>query len=305
MSLRWRAAATAKQVEALAPAGENGMPRVVHAFGGQAWGMAQALADRLDAALVVEVWRAGLGRAVQRLVAQNRGRPGLLALCPTEGLAEELGAEVSGIGVRCAPWGVYTEGKLRSVLRPGKAWSIMLAGAGMDKAAFASCFEAISDVIRSRPDALVFADALAARRTGLWQLAARLGVRERLSLVDEMDANRELVLKGDVLVLPEARGEQRTLTLEAMGVGMPIVALADPTNTILLDRRSALIAKTPDRAAWTGQFEALLGDARVRNELTTSARAYVGDVHRPSRQVNRVMDAYEAAAGKQPIPFPG
>jgi len=305
LSLRWRAATTAGKLTTPPKGGEVEQPQAVHAFGGKVWGFAVALAEKLEAALILETWRAGLSRGLQHAVAQAKGRPGLLALCPDKGLADLVRAQAPGLGVQYSPWGVYTREPATPALQPGKAWSIMIAGAGLDREAFGAAFEAIADVLRSRPDALVFADAVAARRTDLWRLAARLGVRERLSLVDEMDANRDLVLRGDVLVLPEARGEQRTLVLEAMGGGMPVVAAADPANTTLIDRRSALLVSGGTRTGWGRQLEALLGDGDLQAQLTASARAYIAEEHRPSRQVNCVIDAYETAIGKAPIPFPG
>lgn len=303
LSLRWRAAAPARRLVESAGNGES--PQVVHAFGGTVWDFGLALAERLDAAFVLESWRAGLSRAVQRVFARGRRRVELLVLCPDRGLVEHVHAEAPEVAVRYSPWGVYADEPTSAVLQPGKAWSIMVAGTGLDRTAFAEAFQAIADVVRTKPDALVFVDALAARRADLWRLAARMGVRERISLVDEMDTNRELVLRGDVLLLPEARGEQRTLVLEAMGRGMPVIAAADPMNTTLIDRRSALLVPSGNRLRWTQQLEALLSDHELAAQLTTSAREYIADEHRPSRQVNCVIDAYEAAVGKQPIPFPG
>ena len=305
LSLGWRAANTARALSEGSKGSQSEPPAVVHAFGGQVWGFGLALAEKLEAALVVEVWRAGLEPAMHRLHSRAHGRPGLMALCPDRSIAERLSKQAPGMSVRHSPWGVYASERTREVLPPGRAWSIMVAGAGHDRPAFTAAFEAIADVVRTRPDTLVFVDAMAAQRTDLWALAAKLGVRERVSLVDEMDANRELVLRGDVLLLPEARGEQRTLVLEAMGGGMPVIAASDPGNATLNDRRSALLVPSGDRARWTTLLESLLSDARVRTELVESARSYVAAEHRPSRQVSGVIDAYEAAAGKQPIPFPG
>lgn len=305
LSVGWRARAVAKSILDAPKGSQTEPPGVVHAFGGAVWGFGLALAERLEAALVVEAWRAGLTGPAQRLLARARDRAGLMALCPDRAIADQLRRDVPDMPVRYSPWGVYTSDRTREVLRSGAAWSIMVAGAGLDKSAFGAAFEAIADVVRSRPDALVFVDAVAARRTDLWSYAAKLGVRERVSLVDEMDANRDLVLRGDVLVLPEARGEQRTLVLEAMGGGMPVVAAHDPGNTSLIDGRTALLAPPGDRNAWTQRLEAVLGNPELRAALVASARQAIAEEHRPSRQVGGVIEAYEAAAGKQPIPFPG
>ncbi len=305
LSLRRRAAATATSLVAAAKSSDGDPPQIVHAFGSPVWDFGFALAERLDAAFILEAWRAGLSRPVQRIFAKCQGRDGLLALCPDIELMQQLRTEAPGIAVRHSPWGVYADEPTNTVLKPGKARTIMVAGAGYDRPAFAAAMHAIAEVMRTRQDMLVFVDALAARRTDLWKLADQLGIRERMSLVDEMDTNRDLVLRGDVLILPEARGEQRTLVLEAMGRGMPVVAAADPLNSSLIDQRSALLVPPGVRTKWTQQLEALLSNPDLVAQLTTSARAYIAEEHRPSRQVNSVIDAYEAAVGKKSIPFPG
>lgn len=308
LSLSWRAGEVAATLRATKKPSEE-PTRIVHVFGGSLWPFGLALAERLEAALVIEVWRAGLVRQAYRLATRAHGRTGTVIICPDSALAAQCEREIPGIPVRHSPWGVYTDKPLREVFRPGAAWSVMIAGAGFDKAAFTACFEAIADIAREHPDMLVFVDAVAARRADLWKLAEKLGVRAQVSLVDEMDANRDLVLRGDVLVLPEARGEQRTLVLEAMSVGMPVVAARDDANTSLIDERSALLVTPGDRQGWSRQLRRLFGEGGRRahsiEELLVSARAFVATEHRPSRQVGGVIEAYEAAIGKPSIPFPG
>ncbi|MDQ7014420.1 MAG: glycosyltransferase [Planctomycetota bacterium] len=308
LSLSWRASEVATRLRSTEKTGED-PARIVHVFGGSLWPFGLALAERLDAALILEVWRSGLVRQAQRLVSKASGRAGTLIVCADSAIAAQCVHDIPGVQVRHSPWGVYADKPLGEVFRPGAAWSVMIAGAGFDKGAFTACFEAIADIVREHPDMLVFADAVAARRADLWKLAEKLGVRSQVSLVDEMDANRDLVLRGDVLVLPEARGEQRTLVLEAMSVGMPVVAARDDFNTALIDERSALLVTPGDRQGWSRQLRRLFGEGGRRadsiEELIVSAHEFVATEHRPSRHVGGVIEAYEAAVGKPSIPFPG
>lgn len=307
MSLRWRAGEVAAKLRASERAGDD-PARIVHVFGGSLWPFGLALAEKLEGAMIVEVWRAGLIHKAQRLMARSRNRAGAVVLCPDAALVSRCERDLPGVAVRKSPWGVYVDAPPRQVLKPGTAWSLMIAGAGFDKHAFTACFEAIADVARDRPDMLVFCDAVAARRADLWKLAEKLGVRQQVSLVDEMDANRDLVLRGDVLVLPEARGEQRTLVLEAMGMGMPVVAARDEANASLIDGRTALLVAPGDRQGWSRQIRRLLapsGSEQLVADLVESAREYVATEHRSSRHVGGVIEAYEAAVGKPSLPFPG
>ncbi|MBK7405359.1 MAG: glycosyltransferase [Phycisphaerales bacterium] len=301
LSIRWRAGAAAKAILAVS-GGEP--PEAVHAFGGTVWSFALALAEALDAALLVETWRAGLARPLQLLAAKARPRRPVHALCPDQALATYIAREAPDAVVRHSPWGVYPKSEPRTPFAPGAAPAIMMTGPGIDRADFTTAFEAITTALRSRADALVFADALAAHRTDLWLTASKLGVRERLSLVDEMDVNRDLVIRGDLLVLPEARAEQRSLVLEAMGAGMPVLAAADPLNATLIDNKTAMLVPPGDLAAWTQRMEQILDNPAALLDLTNSAREFIRESHRPSRQVEAVLAAYHAAVGDDSIPFP-
>jgi glycosyltransferase involved in cell wall biosynthesis len=299
-TLSWRAGETARRLRELERPGSESA-RLVHVFGGALWPFGLALARSLGGVLIVEVWRAGLVRQAERLLARASGRAGVMILCPDEALARRFSPEARA---RVAPWGVHTGRSEPREPGPREAWSVMIAGGGIDRAAFTACFRAVAEVVRERPDMLVFVDALAARRADLWRLAEKLGIRPRVSLVDEMDANRELVLRGELLVLPEARGEQRTLVLEAMAVGMPVVAARDPANGVLIHERTALLVRPGDQPAWMRELKRLLSDPDAVSSLTASARQFVEEEHRPSRHVGAVLGCYEAALGDPPIPFP-
>jgi hypothetical protein len=85
---------------------------------------------------------------------------------------------------------------------------------------------------------------------------------------------------------------------------MPVVAAADPVNGCLIDRRSALLVPSGDREAWSRTLAGVLDDGDLVRSLTASAHQFIRDEHRPSVQVRAVIQAYEAAIGKAPIPFP-
>jgi len=302
LSLKWRAQAACRSVLALCD--DSTPPEIVHVFGGSIWDFGFAMAEQLGAALVVEAWRAGLARAAYRVASRHLDRHEPIILAPDKELKKTFLQASPNATIRMAPWGTFVPAESHKILKAGKVWSIMICGTGINKAAYAAAFEALASCVRARKDILLFADALAARRADLWALAARLGVQDRFSLVDEMDANRELVLRGDVLILPEARGEQRSLVLEAMSQGMPVVAATDPLNSSLIDNQTAKLARLEDQASWTQAISTILGNPTFVHQLTVSAREYIRQSHRPSRQIGCVIDAYESAVGKASIPFP-
>ncbi len=276
---------------------------VVHAFGGSSWSLAAALAREFAGVLVVEAWRARLGDAVRKLAA--RARVPVLALAPDAAIEREIGAEADGVTIRLAPWGVHAAESVRDVLPAGRAPSAMLVGTGRDARSYHAAMAGLAGALATHPDLIVVCDALAARRAGLWALAKGLGVRDRLSLVADLEARRELVLQGDLLIIPAANGEQRTIALDAMAQGMVVVAAGDPMVSSLIDDETARLVQSRTRDAWCDAVLSLLADPRRAQGLASRAHAFVRAKRRASDQVRAVMEAYAWMVGKDAIPIGG
>jgi hypothetical protein len=279
----------AQGVEAMLRDEEGGID-IVHVFGGAAWGLATDLARELGAALAVEVWRHGLCERAAKEWDFASGR-GPLLFAPDAITASELARRAPRAQVVQAPWGVLPA-DARAVLEPGRASSIMMIGTGRDAAAFAAALTGIVAASRGRPEVLIFCDADAAGRSGLWRVARSQNVLDRLSLIEDLEARRDLVLEGDIVVHPEASGEQRSTLLEAMAHAVPVVATRDPRVSILVEGVTARLVE----GTRAGQWESALGDllsgpVRAR-ALGASARVHVREHRRASAHVQAVLNAY-------------
>ncbi|MEM7756432.1 MAG: glycosyltransferase [Planctomycetota bacterium] len=297
---------------------------VVHAFGGAAWRFGLEIARQTGAGLALEVWRTGLVdrlRGMKRLA--NNGAQGSLA-ATREGTAtsssevplvftapdrvvERAIADTNvDIPVVLAPWGVHANAEPRSVCTRDTI-GVVLAGGGRDAHHAAAAFEGWARTDDPNRTMLLFADARLAERAQIWKLAGKLGVRDRVSLVDDLELRRDLALRADLMLHPDARGERRTLVLDAMAVGMPIVAASDPAADELIDGRTASIVRTPDAEAWHAAISALITNPESARSLGASALAYVREHHRASAHLAATIGAYErlTLAEQAPMPWPG
>lgn len=279
--------------------GEGQRVRVVHAFGGSIWGLALRLARQLDAGLVLDVWRAGLVSRVRELGLTSSDDAALVA--PDAGTKRKL-SEQGGLTreLPCvvAPWGVLADAP-HPVLESKRSASIMLVGTGRDSAAFHAVLAGLAPMLRSREDVLVFCDARAARRADLWKFARSLDkdlvVRSRLSLVEDLEARPDLLLAGDLLLHPEASGEQRSMLLEAFGRGVVVVAAADANVDFLLHGTTAQLVSAPREAsAWAAAVGELLANPARAAGLAASANTFVRMHRKASEQVRGVLEAYAA-----------
>lgn len=280
---------------------------VIHAMGGAAWGFA-TLASRLSGVpLVLEVWRAGLAGRLRLVKTALGGAAPLIGLCPDEGAQREL--EAAGLGeiARLAPWGVHVTDRERPAFSGDVASSIFVVGSGRDARAMSACMEGLVRALPNTSDARVYLDAGAARRSRIWPLLRRLNLTERVSLIEGLEGRRELVLMGDALLLPEALGEHRTITLDAMGAGMAVLAAYDPRITWILDGVTARQVGAPVPAgahagpastdAWATAIRDLVLNPEAGRALGQSAREHVQEHRRASGHIAAVMSVYSSLAG--------
>jgi len=280
---------------------------VVHAMGGAAWGFAATAARLAGAPLVLEIWRAGLGGRVRAVRTALGGASPLVALCPDEGTQKEL--EGAGLGdiARLAPWGVHVTDRERPAFSADVASSVFVVGSGRDARAFAACMEGLARAIPNSSDARVYLDADAARRSRVWPVLRRLNLTDRVSLIDALEARRELVLMGDALLAPEALGEHRTIVLDAMGAGMAILTAYDARITWIIDGVTARQVGVPVPAgaqpgqpspeAWATALRDLVLNPEAGRALGQSARAHVQEHRRASAHIAAVMGVYSSLAG--------
>jgi glycosyltransferase involved in cell wall biosynthesis len=277
---------------------------VIHVFGGSVWGLGADLASEIGAGLALEVWRSGL---VERARGVHLEDDAPLLIAPDQAVERALLKVPPGAdhpAVRLAAWGVHTPTQAREILDPGRALSIMLVGSGRDAHAFRTAIEGIAAIARERPDVLIFCDAIAARRADAWSLARKLGVLHNLSLIEELEGRRDLLLYGDILVQPEAHGEQRSILLEAMASGMIVVAGADPMVSILQDGLTARLVARPVASEWTAVLNDVVTNTDRAKALAKTAREHVKTTRRASDHVRAVLSAYDWLASDEPLPFP-
>jgi hypothetical protein len=300
-SLRWRVQRLAKEIQSKADGAEQPVD-LVHVFGYPAWEIGVELARQTGASLALEIWAAELIGPATRLRLPPELPPPVYFV-PDPGIERALRAEDPSLVVRLTPWGVHASQNPREILRPGKAVSVMVDASGREAAAVRTALEGLAAAAVRAPDLMIFAESDAIQLAGLWPMVRRFGLADRFTLIPDLEARRELSLRGDILCLPDGRGEFRSLTLDAMGAGMLVVAAADPMISILLEGRTArLIDKqAPDR--WAAAVSSALEDRDGARRLAASARDYVRTSARASSHVAAVVDAYEWMTSRESIPF--
>jgi glycosyltransferase involved in cell wall biosynthesis len=179
----------------------------------------------------------------------------------------------------------------------GDTVCMALIGPGRDVRSWQAAFHAALRVLKSNERFHLFADARVTHRLRVWKHAREAGVLDRVSLTDDAEMRRDLVLKADILLYSDARGESRTLLLEAMAARVAIIAAADPLTDSLIDGTTARLVADTTEQQWVEAIEHLVREPAARRSLTGAAREYVQKHHRATRQIVSLIDAYEWVAG--------
>ncbi len=275
-------------------------PTIIHAFGAKAFGIAADTARVIGCALVLEVHARGL---IQRAVAVlNEEASEGLALAPSPSLVNALvAAGAAHASVREIPWGVASR-EVTLERQHTEVAGVILAGIGTDQQLWESAIRGLALVASRREDFVILADDTAALRANIDKLVHALGLSPLFSRIPRLEADRELVIRADIMLWPDHGGEHRSIVLDAMAWGVAIVATEDRDVPALSNPSIAQLV-SGDPAEWAAAIESLLSDDAHRRDLGKRAHEYVAQNHRPSKHVAGLLDAYEWMLGKNAIPL--
>ena len=132
---------------------------------------------------------------------------------------------------------------------------------------------------------------------GLHELAARLGVAEHVRFLGERSDVPEILAATDVLLLPSWREAFGRIAIEAMAMGVPVVATSSggPAEIVRPGVNGLLLSpRQPD--LWGRELRALAGDATARERMGVCGRERARDFS-VRAHVAEMLDAYRQLAG--------
>jgi len=286
----------------IAEAMDKGPPDVLYALGQEAWALGRDLAKTLERPLAIDVWSAGQTRRAPR----GRAAAAVAGyIAPTPPIAEALRARVDPALVCVVPVGVALPPQPRTILSdPEKSATLAIIGGGRDVPAYRDLLAGLSRVVRKRPQVHAFLELSGPNEHEIWRHAQRLDLLEHVSAITDASQHRALLTRCDMLLVPERFGELRTLMLEAMAFGMPVIAGADPFLDMLVDGESASVVKEPAPDEWARHMERLLSDPATARTLGGGGRERMATYHRSSDQVTALVDACQRMISGGTYPFP-
>lgn len=140
--------------------------------------------------------------------------------------------------------------------------------------------QAFERVVSALPSSLLVVAGEGPARAELQRAAAALGLDGHLLWLGYLDRERELAdcyRGGDAFVFTSKTETQGLVLLEALALGVPVVALAEMgTKDLLLERRGALVA-VEDVDDFAGKCLELLRDPALRSRLSAEGPLVAAD----------------------------
>lgn len=282
---------------------------VIHALGDGCWPIALAISDLLAVPLCADIHSPRALADAARVHATRAARTSdvpIAWLAPDAATLARMHAALPAARTRLVPWGVFLpETPSRALLRPrDTAVSIVIAGAGADIPAVRAALAGLAALPHDAPKTLIFLDAaFLAHRHSLWKDVRALNLLPRLSIIDNLDAHRAIVLRADILLLPEALARHSTLLLDALAAPLAIVAAEDPAVEALASSNATTLLANPTPAHWTSAVLDVLQHPDVARHRALQGRPYVERDRQASAHARAVLASYEALANSGPLPF--
>jgi len=277
---------------------------VLHVLDSRSWRGAVDLANKMQLPIVLNLANGSdLDRAAKLHKLMDPQRIAWLAATEplARGLRDELGTDAfiqtvrMGVHLPEIPYFKANEGPHTPCL--------VVTGNGTFDQAYDKLLLGLADVIAEHRQLQVFLDGRGKDQHKLWRAARKRGLLSNISFVPHRVGHRDLMLHADMLLQPQARGDARSLTLQAMAQGIPIVAQIDPWLDYLVDAQTARLLDEPNADRWSSVLCELLADQEQMAYLSRRGREWIDEYHIPAKQVQQILGVYRKLAGES-IPFP-
>ncbi|MEM1165202.1 MAG: glycosyltransferase [Planctomycetota bacterium] len=280
---------------------------VVHVFGSGCWAIASDLSVRTGAVLFAEVFSPELAMRAVRVERRRsvlRGR----WLAPSTAMLDRLHTLPVRWPCHACPWGVHPVDAQRSTdeatAHDTGPTSIAVLTAAESTGELDALLAGLADLSRAHEVMLFVSESVFSNDRRPWRRARELGLISVLSLIPDIEQRRDVILACDLAIICEHHGVHRTIALDAMAAGTPLLAQRDPAVGWFVDHESCLVLESPRAGDWTRTIAQLIDQPSDARALGQRAREYARRHHLRSAHVERLMSLYTAALeSTRTIPF--
>ena len=176
-------------------------------------------------------------------------------------------------------------------------------GEGKDLAAYRDLLGGIRRLVDERHQVQVVLEIKGPHGHDVWRCARSLELLPFVSSIADAGPMRTPLMQCDALVVPERTGVMRSVLIEAMAAGVPVVAASDPMLRGVLGPDTAEIVETPSPERWFRTLTTLIADPAATRRRAAAVRSLAESRFQSSARVEGVTAVYEEALSDPALPF--
>ena len=215
-------------------------------------------------------------------------------IAPTEGIARAIReSHAPRASLQVVPIGIVSENAPAAFSHPGKAPSLIYAGALRPDSGVDVLLRAVKHVLRDHPDLLVFISGKGPAETDLRALAASLGLAQNVTFTGRLDRLRTAMRSADLFCLPAALPAFREEPIHALAAGLVLIAAEGCLCDGLVDGQNALLFRDRDEVGLARQINHALDNPQTSRSLAATGQALARSRHSVSRMIVESMRIYQ------------
>jgi hypothetical protein len=274
---------------------------VVHVIGERGWTLGLDVGTAFDCPVSIELDK---GSQVLRVPRGRGGRNVAAYIAPTMPIAEAMQLRVDSDLVSYVPTGVAIPPRPRRVFENvSESIAITILGKATDLAVYRAMLDALARLTKRYPQLQLFLELPSKRSHEIWRHAQRVGLLPRLSAISHAADHRALITRCDLALLPESGGAVRTVCLELVARGVPVIGTSDPWLDFLIEGETAAIVGGLDVDEWDGRIGTLIEHPEMARAHGLRARDWMMANRPSSAQAARLVTTLTRSVSGTALPF--
>lgn len=170
--------------------------------------------------------------------------------------------------------------------------SILVAHPLQHAGHFEGLFKAIRGLLADGHEFMVVIMGSGRAEGTLRKRLAEYGLAEVVTIVPPLNPLRSVLASADIFVQPQPIAAFSAVVLEALGLGMAVVACAGEVDDLIVPNQTALVIEPNDEASIRENLARLLSDHDFARGLAQRAQSYVADRYSVGAMVAETLEIY-------------
>ena len=265
-------------------------PNIVHGISGRSFGLADVIAHRFDAHLVLHLW--GMDELFALAVSKRHPIDHVVAASRPIFDAILEGGAVDRSQMTLVRPGITAGDGPTCFTQPHRIPTVLCTSQlimvnGVDR-----LLHALHLVRQRGHDFMAFLTGSGPQEHSLRKTAQAIGLASAVTFAEPLGEAKQIMVGADIFVRPAIEGTISVRSLQAMGSGMALVTIEGGASDGYLSDVTALVCPENDASTLAAAIERLLNDRPFAGELATRAVRHIKGHHSVSVMCDALLQIY-------------